>query len=603
MADPLLALARRFEAALAVAFGAEHARTDPALRRSTRADYQANVAMALGKRLGRPPREVAQAIVARLDAGDLCARVEIAGPGFINLDLRDETIARELADTAAAGHLGLAAAPAPEVVVIDYSSPNVAKEMHVGHLRSTILGDAIARVLEAQGHRVIRQNHLGDWGTPFGMLLEHLLDARGPRGPAGSAPEPPVDGASMQVGAPPPHDPRDAELSVGDLDAFYREARAKFDADPAFAERARGRVVLLQGGDAPTLALWRRFVAQSTGYFNSVYRRLGVTLTDADIAGESLYNPMLPDVIAELERKGLARESDGALCVFPPGFAGKDGQPLPLIARKQDGGYGYAATDLAAIRHRLLTLKATRVLYVVGAPQSQHLQMIFEAARQAGWLVPPARAEHVPFGSVLGPDKKIFKTRSGETVKLIALLDEGTVRARKVVQDKNPDLDPETAEAVARAVGIGAIKYADLSSDRIKDYVFDWSRMLAFEGNTAPYLMYAHARIRSIFRKAEAEAPHVEELLVREPAERALALELLRFGSAVAEVADTLEPHRLCGYLYELAGAFTSFYEQCAVLRAPDEAARRSRLALCDLTARVLARGLGLLGLDAPERM
>jgi arginyl-tRNA synthetase len=577
MADPVLALTRAFEAALAAAFGAEHASADPALRRSNHADYQANVAMSLGKRLGKPPREIAASIVQHLRADDLLAKVEIAGPGFLNLHLRDEYLSRELDATAREGLLGVTPAAAPETVVIDYSSPNVAKEMHVGHLRSTILGDALARVLEALGHRVIRQNHLGDWGTPFGMLIEHLLDLGG--------------------GQPP-----SADFSVGDLDAFYREARAKFDASEAFADRSRRRVVLLQGGDEATLALWRRLVEESTRYFGAVYARLGITLKDADIAAESKYNAMLPAVLAELEQKGLARESDGALCVFPAGFKGKDDAPLPLIARKQDGGYGYATTDLAAIRHRLGTLGATRVLYVVGSPQSQHLAMIAQAAREAGWLAPPARAEHVAFGSVLGPDKKPFKTRSGETVKLMSLLEEAEARAAKVVRDKNPDLGDEGAGAISRAVGIGAIKYADLSSDRIKDYVFDWSRMLAFEGNTAPYLMYAHARVRSIFRKADAPSS-TSPILVRAPAERTLALELLRFGSVLHEVAASLEPHRLTGYLYDLAGAYTSFYESCPVLKADSDEARASRLALSDLTARILARGLSLLGIEAPDRM
>ncbi|EYF00142.1 arginine--tRNA ligase [Chondromyces apiculatus] len=582
MADPIFALGQRFEAALAAALGAEHAKTDPALRRSVHADYQANVAMALGKRLGRPPREVAQAIVDRLDVADLCTRVELAGPGFINLHLRDETLARELTDLAQDARLGVPS-PTPETVVIDYSSPNVAKEMHVGHLRSTVIGDALARTLEALGHRLIRQNHLGDWGTPFGMLIEHLLDrsAESGAGEAGS----------------------DAAAAIADLDGFYREARAKFDADPAFAERSRRRVVLLQGGDEATLGLWRRLVATSTRYFSVIYRSLGITLTEQDHAGESRYNPELRGVIEELSGKGLVTESEGALCVFPPGFTGKEGQPLPLIVRKQDGGYGYATTDLAAVRYRLRDLGATRLLYVVGAPQSQHFAMVFEAARQAGWLAPPARAEHVAFGSVLGPDKKMFKTRSGETVKLAALIDEAAERATKVVTEKNPDLDPETTAAVGRAIGIGAVKYADLSSDRIKDYIFDWGRMLAFEGNTAPYLMYAHARIRSIFRKAEGEGESVGAIVVKERPERALALELLRFGTVVSEVGDTLEPHRLCGYLFDLAGAFTSFYEQCPVLKAPEAATRGSRLALCNLTARVLARGLSVLGIEAPERM
>ncbi|WP_437982209.1 arginine--tRNA ligase [Sorangium sp. So ce117] len=577
MADPVHALARALQAAITAAFGAEHAAVDPSLRRSTHADYQANAAMALGKRLGRPPREVAAAIVAALQLDGICRKVEIAGPGFVNLTLEDAYLTRELAETAGGGRLGIAPAAEPETVIVDYSGPNAAKEMHVGHLRSTIIGDALARVLEALGHRVIRQNHLGDWGTPFGMLIEHMLDLG--------------EAAASQ------------ELSVGDLDAFYRQARAKFDGDPAFAERSRRRVVRLQGGDEQTLALWRQLVRESTRYFESVYRRLGVTLTDADFAGESFYNPMLPDVIEELGRKGLARESEGALCVFPAGFTGKGGEPLPLIVRKQDGGYGYATTDLAAIRHRLTTVGARRIVYVVGAPQSQHFAMVFATAREAGWLAPPARAEHVAFGSVLGADKKMFKTRSGDTVKLSDLLDEATERASKVVREKNPELDADAADAVARAVGVGAVKYADLSSDRIKDYVFDWDRMLAFEGNTAPYLMYAHARIRSIFRKAGVESPREAGIVLSEPAERALALELLRFGAVLEDVAATLEPHRLCGYLFELAGSFTSFYERCPVLRAESDEVRRSRLALCDLTAEVLAKGLGLLGIEAPERM
>ncbi|WP_437545969.1 arginine--tRNA ligase [Sorangium sp. So ce367] len=577
MADPVHALARALQAAITAAFGAEHAAVDPSLRRSTHADYQANAAMALGKRIGKPPREVAAAIVAALQLDGICRKVEIAGPGFVNLTLEDAYLTRELAETAGGGRLGIAPAAEPETVIVDYSGPNAAKEMHVGHLRSTIIGDALARVLEALGHRVIRQNHLGDWGTPFGMLIEHMLDLG--------------EAAASQ------------ELSVGDLDAFYRQARAKFDGDPAFAERSRRRVVRLQGGDEQTLALWRQLVRESTRYFESVYRRLGVTLTDADFAGESFYNPMLPDVIEELGRKGLARESEGALCVFPAGFTGKGGEPLPLIVRKQDGGYGYATTDLAAIRHRLTTVGARRIVYVVGAPQSQHFAMVFATAREAGWLAPPARAEHVAFGSVLGADKKMFKTRSGDTVKLSDLLDEATERASKVVREKNPELDAEAADAVARAVGVGAVKYADLSSDRIKDYVFDWDRMLAFEGNTAPYLMYAHARIRSIFRKAGVESPREAGIVLSEPAERALALELLRFGAVLEDVAATLEPHRLCGYLFELAGSFTSFYERCPVLRAESDDVRRSRLALCDLTAEVLAKGLGLLGIEAPERM
>jgi arginyl-tRNA synthetase len=394
----------------------------------------------------------------------------------------------------------------------------------------------------------------------------------------------------------------DAELRVDDLDAFYRAARAKFDADPSFADRSRKRVVLLQGGDPDTLALWRKLVAQSRRYFGEAYERLGILLRDSDIAGESLYNPMLPGVVEHLEKKGLVVESDGALCVFPPGFTSKDGGPLPLIVRKQDGGYGYASTDLAGIRYRTQTLGANRLLYVVGAPQSQHLAMVFATARLAGWLVPPSRAEHVAFGSVLGPDRKMFKTRSGETVKLVSLVDEAEQRAAAVVAEKNPELDAETQRAVARAVGIGAIKYADLSSDRIKDYVFDWDRMLALDGNTAPYAMYAHARSRSILRKSGAVAD-MRALSIASATEHALALDLLAFSSVVAEVERTLEPHRLCGYVFSLATAFSTFYEKCPVLQADTAEQSRSRLALCEFTARTLACALSLLGIEAPDLM
>lgn len=578
MADPILALNRAFADAITAAFGAEHASTDPAIRRSNHADYQANAAMALGKKVGRPPREVAAAIMKELRVEGVCDKVEIAGPGFINLTLTEGFVARELAETQKDPALGVAPAAAPETVIVDYSSPNVAKEMHVGHLRSTIIGDAVARTLSALGHKVIRQNHVGDWGTPFGMLIEHMLDAE----------------ASG----------RD-DLSTSDLDAFYRAARAKFDADPAFAERSRLRVVKLQGGDEATLALWRRLVDASTRYFTAVYQRLGVQLSPGDVAGESLYNPWLKEITEELTAKGLATVNDGALCVFPPGFTGREGEPLPLIVRKQDGGYGYAATDLAAIRYRTQKLGATRLIYVVGAPQAQHFSMVYAVAKMAGWLAPPARAEHVAFGSVLGADKKMFKTRSGETVRLTDLIDEAEERAGKANAEKNPDLDPEARATIAHAVGIGAIKYADLSNDRIKDYVFDFDRMLAFEGNTAPYMMYAVVRVRSIFRKGEAEGDASPDaaITVSAPKERALALEILRFGSVVREVGETLQPHRLCAYLYELSAAFTAFYEACPVLKAATPEERRSRLAMCDLVARVLARGLDLLGIQAPERM
>jgi arginyl-tRNA synthetase len=578
MADPLLQLRRAFETAIATAFGQEHRGTDPALRRSDRADFQANVAMALGKRLGgRPPRDVAATLVQHLAVDDVARSVEIAGPGFINVTLRDDYLAREITESSRAPGLGITPASPSETVVVDYSAPNVAKEMHVGHLRTSVIGDALARMFDRLGHRVIRQNHIGDWGTPFGMLIEHVLDVGWTGG----------------------------DVDVSRLNDLYQAARAKFDADPAFADRARRRVVLLQGGDRETLALWQRLVDESKRYFSAIYANLGLTLTDADIAGESSYNAVLDDVVREFTEKGLATESEGAICVFPPGFTGREGDALPLILRKQDGGYGYATTDLAALRHRIKTLGATRLVYVVGAPQSQHLAMVFAVGRMAGWLAPPVRAEHVAFGSVLGADRKMFKTRSGESVKLMDLLSEAEERAGRVVREKSPDLDEATQSKVARAVGIGAIKYADLSSDRVKDYIFDWDRMLAFEGNTAPYLMYAHARIRSIFRKTDVsvDAARAHGITLGDPAERALALELLRFGSVVAEAVETLQPHRLCTYLYELATAFTSFYEKCPVLRADTEAEKLSRLSMCDYSARVLASGLDLLGIEAPERM
>lgn len=571
--DPLFALRRRVEAAVRAAFGDEAAGADLALHRSAHADYQADVAMALARKVRRNPREVATAIVAHLPADDVVAQATVSGPGFINITVRDEHLGAALARMLADPALGVARAAQPATVVVDYSAPNVAKEMHVGHLRSTIIGDALARLLELQGHRVIRQNHIGDWGTPFGMLIEHLLDERA----------------------------SGADAGVRELVAFYRAARAKFDGDPAFAERARRRVVLLQSGDAETLALWRRLIDVSVEHFTELYRRLGVSLTAQDVAGESSYNADLPDVVAELERKGLARESEGAICVFPPGFTGREGEPLPLIVRKQDGGYGYATTDLAALRRRVRDMGARRLVYVVGAPQAQHFAMVFATARLAGWADESVALEHVAFGSVLGSDKKMLKTRSGENVSLAALLDEAVVRARAVVREKSPDLPDDEQARIAEAVGIGAVKYADLANDRIKDYVFDFDRMLSFDGNTAPYMMYAHARIRSILRKAGAPAP-AGDVQVRAPEERALALALLAFGAIADRTAETLQPHRLCGQLYEIATAYTSFYEKCPVLKA-DGATRDARLALCTLSARVLSAGLGVLGIAAPEQM
>lgn len=589
--DPIEALRPLFADALARAFGPEHATTDPLVRRSDRADLQANVAMSLAKKLGKPPRAVAEALSSALAASPgfegLLTRVEIAGPGFLNLTLTDSLLARSLSLALSDDRLGVPLSPRPERVVIDYSAPNVAKEMHVGHLRSTVIGDSLARVLEHRGHTVLRQNHIGDWGTPFGMLIEHLLEL----GETAAA----------------------AEVSVGELSTFYKAAREKFDARPDFAERSRLRVVALQAGDAETRRLWALLVSLSTRYFEAVYDKLGVTLRASDLCGESFYNPRLAPLCEELARgshrradgEPLVRRDDGALCVFPTGFTNKANEPLPLIVQKKDGGFGYATTDLAAIRYRLHELDATRLLYVVGAPQEQHLTMVFAAARELGWLAPPARAEHVAFGSVLGTDKRMFRSRSGDTVRLVDLLDEAVLRALAVVRDKAPDLPEEAQRDVAHKVGIGAIKYADLSSDRVKDYVFDLDRMLAFEGNTAPYLQYACARVRSIFRKAgRAPAPAPITLTGGDgaTAERALALALLSFGSTIAAVESSLEPHRLCTYLYELATAFSSFYDKCPIVKA-DEPVRSARLALAWLTARTLEAGLALLGIEAPEQM
>jgi arginyl-tRNA synthetase len=572
MADPISELLPIFRAAAVDAFGPEHCSVDPMLRPSKHADYQANLAMSLAKSLGRPPRDVAKEIVGRLPIGGWIERAEIAGPGFINLWVGKQCLSEAL-ERFLSGDWGMRAAN-PERIVIDYSSPNVAKEMHVGHLRSTIIGDALARVFEALGHSVVRQNHVGDWGTPFGMLIEHLIDG----------------GADA------------SEHSVSDLGTFYQEARKKFDADADFAERARQRVVKLQAGDSATLELWKKLVTASKQYFGTVYELLGVTLRDHDVAGESLYNPWLAEVVEQLSRKGLAVQSDGATCVFPPGFFGRDEQPLPLIIQKQDGGYGYATTDLAAIRYRTQTLGAQRILYVVGAPQAQHLAMVFASARLAGWLPEQVSAVHVPFGSVLGQDKKIFRTRAGSTTRLVDLLSEAVSRATAIVAEKNPSLGPDEQREIARKVGIGAVKYADLSNDRVKDYVFDWDRMLAFEGNTAPYLQYAHARIRSIFRRGEG-ASSAGTIRIEAPGEKNLAMALLAFPTTVREVADSLSPHKLCVYLYELAAIFSNFYEHCPVLKAASESERASRLRLCQITAEVIAFGLGLLGIEAPERM
>ncbi|GAA0830469.1 arginine--tRNA ligase [Streptosporangium amethystogenes subsp. fukuiense] len=580
MTDPQFALTERVQQALAAAFGAEYSDADPLIRPSQFADYQANVAMSLSKRLRRAPREVAQEIAEHLTgrADDpFPGTVEVSGPGFLNLTLSDDWITAQVSEIHADPRAGVGVSASPQTIVIDYSAPNAAKEMHVGHLRTTIVGDALARVHEHLGHRVIRQNHLGDWGTPFGMLIEHLLDI----------------GEEAAV----------AQLEAGEGNAYYQAARVKFDTDPEFNRRARARVVTLQAEEPETMRLWHIFMNATVRYFNKVYVQLGVTLTNEDIAGESMYNHVLAQVCDELQERGIAVLSDGALCVFPPGYTGREGQPLPLMIRKSDGGYGYGTTDMATIRYRVQDLKADRILYVIGVTQSLHMSMVFDSARLAGWLPEHVRAEHIQIGSVLGSDGKMFKTRSGKSVKLLELLDEAETRAAGVIQDR--EYDDAERERIAHAVGMGAVKYADLSVSHDSEYVFDFDRMLALTGNTGPYLQYAQARIRSIFRRggvtpAETAGP----IVLGHPAERALALQLLRFGSVVEEMAENSAPHKLASYLFDTASAFTTFFENCPVLKDDVEAATRaSRLALCALTLKVMETGLGLLGVPVPERM
>ena len=579
MPDPAAVVVERVAAVVARLYPDMTDALDTAARPSEHADAQVNVAMGLAKRVGKKPRDVAEQIVAALDLRGVCSDVTVAGPGFLNLTYENEYLGKLLQDAARDPRLGVHQAATAETVVIDYSAPNVAKEMHVGHLRSTVIGDALVRMCEAVGHRVIRENHIGDWGTPFGMLIEHLIDLGE------------VDAAR--------------ELSVGDLDGFYKQARAKFEASPEFQERARQRVVQLQGGDADTLRLWKLLVAESARYFATVYEKLGVKLTHADLRGESVYNDLLASVVTRLRDAKLLVTDDGAEVVFPAGFTNRDNAPLPLIIRKQDGGYNYATTDLACVIDRVERLQATLMLYVVGTPQAQHLSMIETVAKDAGWLRESTRMAHVAFGSVLGSDRKMLKSRTGDSVKLVELLDEAVQRAEASIAEKNPELSPAERQKVARMIGIGAVKYADLSSDRIKDYVFDWERMLSFDGNTAPYLQYAHARICSIFRRAgtSRDAARQTTPVLSHPSERALALWLLQYDSAVWDALERYSPHRLCTYLYELSSRYTSFYEQCSVLKAESEVMRDSRLALCDLTARILADGLQMLGIDAPEQM
>jgi arginyl-tRNA synthetase len=579
MADPQQVLGARVRDALVAAYGAGYGGADPLIRSSQFADLQSNVALPLGKRLGKAPRDVANEIVGHLDVDDITEPPAVSGPGFINFTLRPRWIADAATGLLADPRLGTPLKSPPKTVIVEYSSPNIAKEMHVGHLRSTIVGDAIARVTEFVGAHVIRDNHVGDWGTPFGMLIEHLVD----------------------VG----EDSAEAGLLRTDPNAFYQAARVKFDSDPVFADRARERVVKLQSGDDPaTMQLWQDLVDMSKAYLRDTYARLRVTLTDDDIRGESFYNDMLPGVADDLVAKGLARISDGALCAFPEGFANRDGSPLPVIIRKSDGGYNYSTSDLATVRYRVDKLNVDRAIYVVGSDQALHFRMVFAVAREAGWLPADKRFEHAQIGMVQGQDGHRLRTRAGDNVKLSDLLTEGVQRARAILDEVERDDDGLDLGAIAEDVGIGAIKYADLSTARDSAYIFDWDRMISFKGNTGPYLQYATTRIRSIFRRAGIDAATPGgPIVVTEPAERELALKLLSFGTVVTQVADTAEPHQLCAYLFEVASLFTTFYEQCPVLKADDEEIRQSRLALCAAVLRVLTTGLGLLGVPLPDRM
>ncbi len=526
---------------------------DPELRPATRPQFghfQSNVALRLAKAEGRPPREIAQRVVAEADVADLCEPLEIAGPGFINIRLRNDVLAGVVTGILRDPDGVIERADQAQRVVIDYSAPNVAKPMHVGNLRSTIIGDCFARVLRAQGHTVIAQNHIGDWGTQFGMLVEQILFEG-------------IDADSL-----------DLDSSV----ALYRRAQEHFRSDEVFADASRARVVALQSGDQQTQAIWRSLIEVSKAGFNAAYRRLGVLLTDDDLAGESIYNNLLAAVADDLTAAGIAAIDDGALVVFVPG------DEAPLIVRKSDGGYGYSATDLAAVRYRFDTLDANRCIYVVGSPQAHHFSQVFAVSRMAGWVPEGGVLEHVGFGSVLGPDGKMFKTRDGKTVTLATLLD-------------------LAEEVAAPDIAMAAVKYADLSTSLHKDYVFDADRMTATTGNTGPYLQYAHARVSGILRKAEAEGWASDGVTVLdEPAEQALALALSRFGEVVAEVAVSLQPHKLCTYLFDTSTALSTFYEQCPVLKSEGEV-RTSRLAICAATRTVLAKGLYLLGIVAPERM
>ncbi|MEU9032845.1 arginine--tRNA ligase [Streptomyces sp. NPDC048383] len=562
--------------------------TDPLLRRSDRADFQANGILALAKKAKANPRELATTVVEAIATGDLIREIEVSGPGFLNITITDRAIIETLAARAADDRLGVALAANPGTTVIDYAQPNVAKEMHVGHLRSAVIGAAMVEILEFTGETVVRRHHIGDWGTQFGMLIQYLLEH--------------------------PHEldhKSDGEVSgeeaMSNLNRLYKASRAVFDSDEEFKTRARARVVGLQAGDPETLALWQRFVDESKIYFYSVFNKLDMDIQDADVVGESGYNDMLVETCKLLEDSGVAVRSNGALCVFFDEYKGQDGNPTPLIVQKSDGGFGYAATDLSAIRDRVGNLKASTLLYVVDARQSLHFKMVFETARRAGWLNDEVEAVQLAFGTVLGKDGKPFKTREGETVRLVDLLDEAVERATGVVRDKDAERGLLTEEEIVEnglQVGIGAVKYADLSTSAARDYKFDLDQMVSLTGDTSVYLQYAYARIRSILRNAGDRSPVAHPELELAPAERALGLHLDAFGALVEEAAAEYAPHKVAAYLYQLASLFTTFYTECPVVKPqPELVVGENRLFLCELTARTLNKGMSLLGIRTPEKL
>lgn len=540
-------------------------------------DYQANGVMAVAKKLGMAPRQLAEQVVSHLSLDGIASKIEIAGPGFINIFLDPAFLAEGVNQALKSDRLGVAK-PQPQTVVVDYSAPNVAKEMHVGHLRSTIIGDAAVRTLEFLGHHVIRANHVGDWGTQFGMLIAFLE-------------------LKQQENA--------GDMALADLEGFYREAKKHYDEDAAFAERARGYVVKLQGGDEYCREMWRKLVDITMSQNQQTYARLNVTLTRDDVMGESLYNPMLPGIVADLKAKGLAVESEGATVVFLDEYKNKEGEPMGVIIQKKDGGYLYTTTDIACAKYRYETLHADRVLYFIDSRQHQHLMQAWTIVRKAGYVPDSVPLEHHMFGMMLGKDGKPFKTRAGGTVKLTDLLDEALERARRLVAEKNPDMPADELEKLAQAVGIGAVKYADLSKNRTTDYVFDWDNMLAFEGNTAPYMQYAYTRVLSVFRKAGIDERELDTaaVMVSDAREAQLAARLLQFEETLDVVAREGTPHVMCAYLYDLAGLFSGFYEHCPILSAENDAVRQSRLKLALLTAKTLKLGLDTLGIETVERM